>query len=70
MNWIKDISGMVASIVAGAGFFKPKPMILLSLIGQSLTNLVGIVNVYFIKEFPMEVHFLGGLHGLFGGFSK
>jgi hypothetical protein len=61
---------MLASIVAGAGVFKPKRMILVSLVGQSLTLLAGIVNIYFIEEFPVEVHFLDCLSALFGGFSK
>jgi hypothetical protein len=61
---------MLASIVAGAGVFKPKMMILVSLMGQSLTYSAGIVNIYFIEEFPLEAHYLDCLNALFGGFSK
>jgi hypothetical protein len=61
---------MVSCFIAGAGVLNPKQMILIALIGHSLTFLAGIVNVQFMEHLPLEVNLIDHLDGLFGGFSK
>ena len=70
-QWIDVVPGLIFSIYAGhlADRIGYKPLIIVPMIGFTLSAVCGIINVRFIETFPVEMLYLEYIYSFSGGMA-
>ncbi|XP_059097126.1 lysosomal proton-coupled steroid conjugate and bile acid symporter SLC46A3-like [Tigriopus californicus] len=70
-QWIGAIPALILALFAGglSDDIGRKPLLIVPLVGSTLTSLLEILNLVFIDVFPTQVFFVEQLYSFFGGMS-